>query len=220
MIKKHKMKNSILLFFLAFITLTSCIKDDVVIENENETVNEDDMDNEDLITGPYDCEFVQVEGTMDGLIDDTERMLMEDCMENSLQSVNRIKSNLIGEWGLVGHGEGWVASVSQPCGHIIINENELTFEFESAYIDTIVTYSWDIETVEWSGGEYYHLKTSPEYVEGLFITQAGEIYFSNTAFSCINNTMNQVFDHTKALHTYVPSFGDWGFVMASRLHSE
>ncbi len=58
--------------------------------------------------------------------------------------------------------------------------------------------------------------------DGIFITQAGEIYFSNTAFSCIVNTMETVFDTTSLYHTYVPSFGDWGFVIGAKkpIHSE
>jgi spermidine synthase len=51
--------------------------------------------------------------------------------------------------------------------------------------------------------------------DGKFITQSGEIYFSNTAFSCIVNTMKEVFDTVVPLHTYVPSFGDWGFVIGT-----
>jgi len=50
---------------------------------------------------------------------------------------------------------------------------------------------------------------------GLFVTQSGEIYFSNTVFSCINNTLSKVFKNIKPYHSYVPSFGDWGFIMAS-----
>jgi spermidine synthase len=52
---------------------------------------------------------------------------------------------------------------------------------------------------------------------GIFVTQAGEIYFSNTVFSCINTTLNEVFPYTKPFHAYIPSFGDWGFVLASNL---
>ena len=50
--------------------------------------------------------------------------------------------------------------------------------------------------------------------EGVFVTQSGEIYFSNTVFSCISNTLEEVFSEVKAYHTYIPSFGDWGFVIA------
>lgn len=50
---------------------------------------------------------------------------------------------------------------------------------------------------------------------GLFVTQSGEIYFSNSVFSCINNTLAPIFNYVKPYHSYIPSFGDWGFVMAS-----
>lgn len=50
---------------------------------------------------------------------------------------------------------------------------------------------------------------------GVFVTQSGEIYFSNTVFSCINTTLKEVFDYVKPYHTYIPSFGDWGFVLTS-----
>lgn len=51
---------------------------------------------------------------------------------------------------------------------------------------------------------------------GVFVTQAGEIYYSNTVFSCINNTLKEVFGNVIPYHTYIPSFGDWGFLLASK----
>ena len=50
--------------------------------------------------------------------------------------------------------------------------------------------------------------------DGVFVTQSGEIYFSNTVFSCINNTLESVFETVEPYHTYIPSFGDWGFIIA------
>ncbi len=50
---------------------------------------------------------------------------------------------------------------------------------------------------------------------GLFVTQAGEIYYSNTVFSCIYETMTQVFSSSKIYHSFIPSFGNWGFIMAA-----
>ncbi len=50
--------------------------------------------------------------------------------------------------------------------------------------------------------------------DGVFVTQSGEIYFSNTVFSCINNTLKSVFPIVEPYHTYIPSFGDWGFIIA------
>lgn len=49
--------------------------------------------------------------------------------------------------------------------------------------------------------------------DGVFVTQSGEIYFSNTVFSCIHNTLKDVFPLVNAYHTYIPSFGDWGFII-------
>lgn len=51
--------------------------------------------------------------------------------------------------------------------------------------------------------------------EGVFITQAVEVFLSRKTFTCIENTLMAVFDFTAKHHTQVPSFGDWGFIMAS-----
>ncbi len=51
--------------------------------------------------------------------------------------------------------------------------------------------------------------------DGIFVTQSGEIYYSNLAFSCIYNTVSEVFAHTSAYQTYVPSFGNWGYTVAA-----
>ncbi|WP_188460815.1 polyamine aminopropyltransferase [Marivirga lumbricoides] len=50
---------------------------------------------------------------------------------------------------------------------------------------------------------------------GLFVTQSGEIYYSNNTFSCIKNTVDQVFNHVEVYQTHIPSFGNWGFTIAS-----
>ncbi|XLS27726.1 polyamine aminopropyltransferase [Flavobacteriaceae bacterium M23B6Z8] len=56
--------------------------------------------------------------------------------------------------------------------------------------------------------------------DGIFVTQSGEIYFSNTVFSCIHTTMTEVFDKVIPYHVYIPSFGDWGFNMAFKKSNE
>ncbi|MCP4523224.1 MAG: hypothetical protein GY828_03320 [Candidatus Gracilibacteria bacterium] len=53
-------------------------------------------------------------------------------------------------------------------------------------------------------------------VEGIFVTQASNAFFSNKAFWSINKTINQVFGNSLAYHRYLPSFGDWGFVVAQK----
>lgn len=50
--------------------------------------------------------------------------------------------------------------------------------------------------------------------DGVFVTQSGEVYFSNSAFSCIRNTVAEVFPFTKTYQAYIPSFGYWGYTIA------
>ncbi|MCB1157840.1 MAG: polyamine aminopropyltransferase [Leptospiraceae bacterium] len=65
---------------------------------------------------------------------------------------------------------------------------------------------------------FKHLKS-----EGIFVTQATSATFSPGAFWCINNTIQFASKirygtawKTLPYHTYVPSFGDWGFIMTSK----
>lgn len=129
----------------------------------------------------YDCVFEQNDNDMDGLIDDTEKMIMDECMENSLSSKSKIENNLIGEWELVGHGEGWFPSISQPCGYIIISEDDLTFEFRNENNDIASTYQWEIEEVSSSGGIFFKLEILPEPPEGLIISRFCDNYMFSDA---------------------------------------
>lgn len=47
------------------------------------------------------------------------------------------------------------------------------------------------------------------------VVQTTSPYFAPKSFWCIEKTINEVFPFTTAYHTYVPSFGEWGFSMAS-----
>lgn len=106
----------------------------------------------------YHCEFVQIDETMDGLIDKTEAQIMIDCFANRLTSKSAIESNLIGEWVLVGHGEGWIHTASQPCGYVTISKDELIFDYESGYYDSVTVHTWEV--VELQNG-YFALEVSP-----------------------------------------------------------
>ncbi len=107
---------------------------------------------------PYDCEFVQNDADRDGIIDEDERAKMEACAENAFTSKEEVESNLVGEWELVGHGEGWLPVISQPCGYILISETELTFQYQDATIDTIYQLEWIIEESDWQGRTSFALK--------------------------------------------------------------
>ncbi|CAA6806338.1 MAG: Spermidine synthase (EC [uncultured Sulfurovum sp.] len=51
---------------------------------------------------------------------------------------------------------------------------------------------------------------------GVMVTQATSPIFTPKAFWSVKETMASTGLETKAYHTYVPSFGEWGFVMASK----
>lgn len=50
---------------------------------------------------------------------------------------------------------------------------------------------------------------------GIFVTQSTSPFFASQAFWCIHGTLKKVFPQVVPYHAYVPTFGDWGFNMAS-----
>ena len=65
--------------------------------------------------------------------------------------------------------------------------------------------------------EYYELIRSRLSQTGIFITQATSPLFSNKAFWCIHNTIKEASLYPYPYHIYVPSFGDWGFIMGTKV---
>ncbi|MCX7606085.1 MAG: polyamine aminopropyltransferase [Bacteroidia bacterium] len=51
--------------------------------------------------------------------------------------------------------------------------------------------------------------------DGLLVVQATSPYYTPRAFWCIEETLREAGYYTLPLHVYVPSFGEWGFIVAS-----
>jgi len=51
--------------------------------------------------------------------------------------------------------------------------------------------------------------------DGVFVTQATSPYAARKAFWSINASVAAAFSHSRPYHAQVPSFGEWGFVLAS-----
>ena len=69
--------------------------------------------------------------------------------------------------------------------------------------------------------QFYRLLRSRLAENGVFVTQATSPYFATKAFWSIEKTIRASgFGHVYPYHTHVPSFGDWGFVMASAQEME
>lgn len=49
----------------------------------------------------------------------------------------------------------------------------------------------------------------------VIVVQTTSPYFAPKSFWCINKTIGKSFDKTDAYHVYVPSFGEWGYSIAS-----
>jgi len=64
--------------------------------------------------------------------------------------------------------------------------------------------------------EFYRLAARRLAAGGVFATQATSPYFAPEAFWCIVATVQQVWPLALPYHAHIPTFGDWGFVMASR----
>lgn len=64
--------------------------------------------------------------------------------------------------------------------------------------------------------EFYGLARRRLARGGVFVTQATSPFFARDAFWCVSRTLRAAGWTTTPYHAYVPSFGDWGFVLASR----
>ena len=66
--------------------------------------------------------------------------------------------------------------------------------------------------------EFYKELKSRLSADGVLITQSSSPYFARTAFWSINHTLESVFSNVAPIWVYVPSFGPWGFNIASKLN--
>ena len=63
---------------------------------------------------------------------------------------------------------------------------------------------------------FYKILSNQLSRSGAIVTQASSPVFTRKAFWSIFETMKSTGLNAKAYHSYVPSFGEWGFVMASK----
>lgn len=63
--------------------------------------------------------------------------------------------------------------------------------------------------------EFYRLARRRLARGGIFVTQATSPYFSREAFWCVARSMRAAGFKARPYHAYVPSFGDWGFVIGA-----
>lgn len=129
-----------------------------------------------------DCLFIQDDNTDDGYISDTEREIMNECYAERLSNTLEIRNNLIGEWKIIGHGEGWFPRVSQPCGYLTIDESQIIFEFTSNSVDTLSIHFWSLEAIESSSQVVLHrIRTTPNLTPRMGLTTFCDQYMFGDA---------------------------------------
>jgi spermidine synthase len=62
---------------------------------------------------------------------------------------------------------------------------------------------------------FYRLLKKRLSPDGVFVTQAASPYFVREAYWTIAHTIESSGFHTLPYHTYIPSFGEWGFVIGT-----
>ena len=131
----------------------------------------------------------------DGLIDNKETKLMEECSENPFLSKSELEENLIGEWKLVGHGNSVFEDEPQPDINLIISNTEIIFDFsdeDETFVDSI---SWEIDEINSPAGQSFRLKTTPARSE-LTLYQFCEGYMYGKT-SSINSTTARMYLYKK-----------------------
>ncbi|MDT0596644.1 polyamine aminopropyltransferase [Glaciecola petra] len=90
---------------------------------------------------------------------------------------------------------------------------------KSIKFDLIISDLPDPNTIELARlytKQFYRTLKANLNEDGVFVTQSTSPYFATKAFWSIHNTLvASGFEHVIPYHADVPSFGDWGFVMAS-----
>ncbi len=74
----------------------------------------------------------------------------------------------------------------------------------------------DVGTAKLYSQEFYIMTKSLLRDSWIFVTQASNAFFSKESFWSVEKTMKVVFQNTRPYHRYIPSFGDWGFILASK----
>ena len=111
-----------------------------------------------------------------------------------------------------------LASLSNPKVQVVIDDAFVFLEKNKHPFDLIINDLPDPNTIALSrlySKQYYRLAKANLTFNGIMVTQATSPFFVKPAFWSIVKTIQAAgFDYTYPYHTYVPSFGDWGFVLS------
>ena len=103
----------------------------------------------------------------------------------------------------------------------VVNKDAfIELENDSNYYDVIIIDFPDPRSIELSRlytKEMYLFCKKRLRMGGTIITQATSPYFQAKAYYCIKKTMASAGLHTLPIHNHVQSFGEWGWIIGSKL---
>ena len=103
---------------------------------------------------------------------------------------------------------------------VVNNDAFIELENDSNYYDVIIIDFPDPRSIELSRlytKEMYLFCKKRLRMGGTIITQATSPYFQAKAYYCIEKTMASAGLHTLPIHNHVQSFGEWGWIVGSKL---
>jgi spermidine synthase len=109
-------------------------------------------------------------------------------------------------------------ALSDPRVHVVVADAMPWLREATERFDTVIVDMPDPDapaTAKLYSQEFYGLAGARLVPGGRLVVQAGSPYFAPDAFWCIERTVATTGLRTTAYHVDVPSFGDWGFVLAA-----
>lgn len=103
---------------------------------------------------------------------------------------------------------------------VVVNDDAIKFlEKANEFYDVIIADLPDPNNISLArlySREFYKLVRSKLSRGGIFVTQSTSPFYAKKAFWSIHKTIEKAgFENVYPYHAYLPSFGDWGFIMGS-----
>lgn len=110
-------------------------------------------------------------------------------------------------------------ALNHPKVKLVANDAMQFLQFSNQFYDVILSDLPDPSNESVArlySTAFYKLVQSKLSANGIFATQATSTFHTKNAFWCIYESLKASgFSYVYPYHVYVPSFGDWGFVMAA-----
>ncbi len=111
-------------------------------------------------------------------------------------------------------------SLSNPKMNIVIEDAFKFLEKDTSFYDAIFVDLPDPNNESLAklySTSFYKLAMERLAKTGMMTIQSTSTFLAPKTFWCVFNTVSSCAEHTKTMHVNVPTFGEWGFVMASHI---